>query len=476
MGKDAISQKKAGSSTSPCLHDDDNDNAGATKKQPVKLRVSIFFDGTANNKFNNLETKGKLWFYQMVRTSYGNADTNIATLCDCLKADGQAAGGYKFNSKIYITGVGTATYTAEDGRIAKTINDVSPASDSPAGLALGTGSTGITDTSFNENTGEEMLTGGKVKDALDELFRYVTSSVDNNKETIEKLSINVFGFSRGAAAARTFIHYLLDDSKEKMQQRLEGSQYSTSAVEVFFSGIYDTVPSYGMPFMHKYNTQTLFLTAIAKSVNVVHLTAKDEFRENFSLTNINSKGGKEIALPGAHADVGGGYTDNYDETGVVVLQEGAMVGYESHGGYYNEALMQNNLRVLYAEKNRLVDEGWYHADELRMENAFRLVSTRKNISNIYRLIPLHIMKKYAKEQGLLDFGDIDTKFEIPADHPELRQFKEKITEAGTGNYTDDFELLKKIRHKYFHTSSDYGSTGMSPNYEGNVKKRHIADG
>ena len=42
---------------------------------------------------------------------------------------------------------------------------------------------------------------------------------------------------------------------------------------------------------------------------VVHLTAGDEYRENFSLTDITSSigSGYELTLPGVHSDVGGSY-------------------------------------------------------------------------------------------------------------------------------------------------------------------------
>ncbi len=64
-----------------------------------------------------------------------------------------------------------------------------------------------------------------------------------------------------------------------------------------------------------YSSIALKLNAIQHAKDVVHLTAADEHRKKFSLTDIRSAGGKgrEICLPGVHADIGGSYRDGPGE-------------------------------------------------------------------------------------------------------------------------------------------------------------------
>jgi hypothetical protein len=163
----------------------------------------------------------------------------------------------------------------------------------------------------------------------------------------------VFGFSRGAAAARHFIH-------RRDALRTWPGQRGAAELVINFVGLYDTVSSFarqygdlasvvGGVYVDSTNTDTIFcddvkelglnLGAVPKKV--VHLTAADEHRQNFSLTNINTSlkagVGLELALPGVHSDVGGSYTE---------AGQGA-----------------RNLEVRRirdgAEKRRLIAEGWY---------------------------------------------------------------------------------------------------------------------
>ncbi len=125
------------------------------------------------------------------------------------------------------------------------------------------------------------------------------------------------------------------------------ARLSAQGVQVGFVGLYDTVGSFGLPgndvdirsdapllagvtaeiatnpvlygltlprvAMILSNTYRLDL-GLASAVKVVHLVANNEYRANFPLQSLRtgpnapSPGNvEEIAVPGAHADVGGGY-------------------------------------------------------------------------------------------------------------------------------------------------------------------------
>lgn len=98
-------------------------------------------------------------------------------------------------------------------------------------------------------------------------------------------------------------------------------------------GLFDTVASYGANFNNDtYELHLNFGNGYANKV--VHLVALDEFRMNFSLTNIksavrlssrNGKGqmGYELRIPGAHSDVGGGYLSWTEKRDLTPDQQGS---------------------------------------------------------------------------------------------------------------------------------------------------------
>ena len=153
-------------------------------------------------------------------------------------------------------------------------------------------------------------------------------------DLVAKLTVNVFGFSRGAAAARNFIYEI---SKEIVPAHY-GSVSSTSGaasfvpekpahgylgfylkkekvklndnfvLEVCFAGLFDTVAKFLM--YDDGGAEALNLDAVKNVKYILHLTALDERRSNFSLNKIPvSKTLIEKNLPGVHCDVGGSYND-----------------------------------------------------------------------------------------------------------------------------------------------------------------------
>ena len=217
---------------------------------PASLRLGLFFDGTGNNAANAaldevepIERSG----------SHSTATTNVVKLSQLY------AGPPGMVKAIYLEGIGTCAGQA----------------DSFSGSALGRGSTGVV---------------ARVEQAL-AAVREAMSTVGAGRP----ITIDLFGFSRGATAARHCANQLL---------RIPG-------VRVGFIGLFDTVAAIGglanLGRVH---------SAVAPGVNlhldparfadVVHLVARDEQRKNFALAQVCS-GHVEIELPGAHSDLGGGY-------------------------------------------------------------------------------------------------------------------------------------------------------------------------
>lgn len=156
-------------------------------------------------------------------------------------------------------------------------------------------------------------------------------AVDGNHPpgTIKKIWINVIGFSRGAAGARAFVHKLVNEWAPggNLAKKFDG-KYALQ-YQVNFMGLFDTVASVGPPdstratvdigtFDGHYAFASGGAMRIPDSVRYcVHAFSIHEQRMSFPVDSIREVGGSypggiryEIAYPGVHSDVGGGYQPN----------------------------------------------------------------------------------------------------------------------------------------------------------------------
>ncbi|MBL1260420.1 MAG: DUF2235 domain-containing protein, partial [Thiotrichaceae bacterium] len=320
----------------------------------VTIRLSVFFDGTLNNRINIDHRVANTAVYQKNKESgsYESDYTNVEKIERYLETSEDEE--YDTKLAIYIEGPGTEN---EEG-------------DATRGFAIGTGATGVKK---------------KVEKGLVEAVKTITENVAE-ESIIDKLTLDVVGFSRGAAGARNFIFEALKEP-DSIRQWLEERERPVKKIVVHFAGLFDTVSSHGLSFSN--DTRTLKLDAIRKAEKVVHLVAAEEHRKNFSLTNIKSAGtkGLEIYLPGVHSDVGGSYRDASEEDMVVY-----------------KARRESEAS---AERERLIAAGWYRADEITLKQVrskigratVHLQVKRSGIRHHYSRIPLHIMARFARESG-----------------------------------------------------------------------------
>ena len=137
--------------------------------------------------------------------------------------------------------------------------------------------------------------------------RYINRLKNNKLPQIEAVNLYVFGFSRGATAARSFC--------TRMRTYLAKLDIKFK-INIKFLGLFDTVASVGSAHSsrilhgkedghHSWAAMDLmFPSGIDKTV---HLVAAHEVRGSFPITSIASMTGEEIVFPGVHSDVGGGY-------------------------------------------------------------------------------------------------------------------------------------------------------------------------
>jgi hypothetical protein len=396
---------EAGSSCYRC-----QERKSSKEDRPVRIRAAIFFDGTLNNRTNtSLGEKGII-----KGVSYKNALTNIAILERHYKENSE----YDYSFSIYIEGIATET---EKG-------------DSTNGMAFGRGPTGIQ---------------GKVKIGIDKLTKEINKRLTES-QPIESLYLDCFGFSRGAAAARNFIHSAIFRSEDTLTHRLQSNGHVAWEIKVKFVGLYDTVASHG--FIAGNDTEDLHLDAIRHAEDVVQLAAAEEHRKHYPLTNINSAPhGVQLFLPGAHSDIGGGYLDNMDE-----VDHQIMFVCRRHGQSRLSAAQKAALR---REREWLLSSGWYHGDEIqKMDQWDEVKVTRRRISNHYHRIPLKIMAELATKTGVSFLPFMMTKYSIPTSLLEIEAFIHESPQSSPGYWLAlNTEMMKKLRHDYLHFSACFGS-------------------
>jgi uncharacterized protein (DUF2235 family) len=455
----------------------------------IKVSLNLFFDGTQNNRNNTEKREKNTAEYKKEgdkkSDSYENDLSNVARGYKAI--DSNAVN----QVSRYIEGIGTVN------------ND----SDYVAnGVAFGEGQTGV-----KAKVAKGCVEGAKA------LSKYQGKDIE--------LVVNVYGFSRGAAAARHFLYvasrqattvkmgkkgfvkalppdsYL--DRDEKAQKTISKNvtveieenhpmlaygyfgaclkKYAVTPKKIIFkfAGLYDTVASYGIDhrggaFVDN-DTVQLGLNAVNKVKFVLHLTALDEHRDNFDLSNINSAGlnGLQINLPGVHSDIGGSYRDNLVERNILM----------------ELYTFEDNCKKFAAI---LEKEGWYAKNQLEIkkesEGLLRLIGTRK-LRNAYHKIALETVFYYSKEFDVkyLDSKVTDESVKNTNDafliqvNEQLKAYKSACNELrnkyvkkeiNDSNYLTrlrqiDYKKyikpddLKKLRKEYFHWSAK-ASFGIEP--------------
>ncbi|MDZ4262692.1 MAG: DUF2235 domain-containing protein [Pseudomonadota bacterium] len=437
----------------------------------LNIRIHVYNDGTSNNRTNTQSRLDNAEAYQILekkKDSYENDFTNIARMETYIL--GEPTPGYHHTLSVYVEGPGTSDDEA----------------DRTLGYGIGVGEAGI----------RSKVQRGLTK-IVDKIVAELKAAYKGDKEiVIDLLTVDLFGFSRGAAVARNMIHEALLGSRP-LQVRLNEEKYKTYQVDICFVGLYDTVSSHGLFFLFNNDTQVLKLDAISQAEAVLQLVAADEHRKNFSLTDIRSaKVGREIYLPGAHSDIGGSYLDGAVEEQIV------------YNGFKSDAEQ---------DRAQLIAAGWYHTHEITLEQLANLnesplpqarVKVRRprsmhadrddaaraslvlggdpipapatetvGLPNQYHRIPLQIMARAAREKGIVFNDKLFNKKEVI---PEaLDGVKERIDnyiasakgrESRADHWHHNEEWLRQLRHDYLHFSAQI-EFGLGPRISKGKRQR-----
>ncbi|MGW8465954.1 phospholipase effector Tle1 domain-containing protein [Pseudomonas sp. CLCA07] len=436
----------------------------------ITLRIGVFFDGTGNNPFN-VEMGRKCGAHHPVSeqdmdgsckpymqdpdSSYGGEVTNVKRLHELyMESTGLQEIIQKNQAfdKVYIDGIGTSAGEQ----------------DSLLGMALGRGETGIEARVF--------LAFGRIKQRL----RAVHGLYPNIQ--IGALIFDVFGFSRGAAAARHFACLCLSKINGPLRDTLDlpDSLFARDFSKVFgegvntgFIGLFDTVASVGglsnLGYVRSPAAPGIKLYLMPRFFpNVVQLVARDEYRANFALNSV-SPDHSEISLPGVHSDIGGGYRDEIEECVLLSPMQALDVG------EFTDVKTTSIYREAQQEQAKWHAKGWplemlelitpapvTLRPEPREQNApkqkrvFVGLQLRRKIGAGLSLVYLRVMYEAAKKHGC-EFLPIPDEPEtaVPDD---LNSLCERFV-AGDYNITSSEEQLLKLH--YIHQSAHWNPTFLS---------------
>ena len=283
---------------------------------PATLQIGLFFDGTRNNADNLLRASRPAGsttpaprppapavladdaspYQSRLTSSFSNGLTNIARL-HALYPDHRRAAPTtpgQLSLAIYIEGAGTRTGKDDD----------------LMGLAFGIGATGV-------KAKVHQALDVRLPDALRALARSLPAHL------LGSVRLDLFGFSRGAASARDAVNRLTAaDGRSWLQEQLRRTGWTTTATAtvrpVRFVGLFDTVVA-----IDSRQRDQLPRVALAPDCadKVVQVVARDEHRHHFALTSV-APHHEEIALPGVHANIGGGYDQRIEGPKLLTRPQG----------------------------------------------------------------------------------------------------------------------------------------------------------
>lgn len=461
-------------------------------EEPVVRRVTlvlgIFFDGTGNNAVNTanmlaacsaehfridspdaesiLERNAaeKMGISGIGAASYSGYYTNVYWLSELYSQAFLATDDY-LQKAIYIEGIGT-----QAGK-----------PDSVIGKGLGIADSGVI---------------AKTDDAVQKLKAAIVSSLDSldEKYSVKALLIDIFGFSRGAAAARHFANRIQSEDSaivNAIKAGMGSHTYSGSpAGKTRFIGIFDTVAAIGTPANglnpHSADTGEVNLSlrpGVAQKV--FHITAQHECRYNFALNSI-SPAWPELSLPGVHSDIGGGYLPQTREDLFLTRPLVETLPADQPKGrsrVYRQTMAQLSILERSAtiapliRTNNITPEVW--EDELApsdrygqmQKRSFAALTLRQRIvKHDWSMVTLRVMIDAAREAGVL-FDDVERKkgTELPAALDDFCQKaiamgKAARTKAPTPQFSP--EEIDIIAELYTHCSANWNAVAV--NQDGNI--------
>ncbi|WP_448725609.1 type VI secretion system tip protein TssI/VgrG [Pseudomonas farris] len=452
----------------------------------ITLRIGMFFDGTGNNKANsetvaacyapdaNLAEAAKeiqkhcaAYGYDgngsSPDNSYGNDVSNIVRLYELYADnvfDALPDGAKQAAVRVYIEGIGTKN----------------KGTDLLYSQAMGTGKTGVI---------------ARVEQSPTKIMEQLRLLQQQNPGVIiEKIEFDIFGFSRGAAAARHFANEVLKGEHSILAKVLPAgsavlsSDFNwrlTTDITINFIGLFDTVAAIASPGLFDFTGTNSRNPGVNLRLpddcahKVVHLVARDEIRENFAL---NSLGHIDLVLPGAHSDLGGGYlprakeklllgkplTSNISQSMVPTRSAAYLAAEKEMYAWYEKGVIEfdgpgNELRVALWERPLTQSRERGGSNTVPQKKVFAAASIERPVHGELSLVYLRIMRELAVRHDVpFDIIDAnDPKLALPS---ELEPIHKKLLAYALGESTVEGLTLEEralLRSRYIHLSANWNA-------------------
>lgn len=391
--------------------------------------MAVFFDGTQNS-MNHAEQRDE------DGSSYSNAMSNVALLYRLYpRNDAAPPTSGPVRRRMYLRGIGVRL-RGEDDMLS---------------VVAGTGREGVS---------------ARVHSACAQLRGLVGTN------RYASVTVDVFGFSRGAAAARYFVNCIKRGSFEQVEtgtaivdnQRITLSRVALPEATVRFVGVFDTVAAVADhanndTFNDANNDDVNVHLAAGSAQTVVHLTAADEQRDGFALNSLRDGSGAipsgwvEQAFPGAHSDLGGGYRGQGETLVPLKPHSRSLTGPTQAQTLPEYRLEFEALRTQLRQGGFATDRDanfTLYDDEVEGVEYAHYVWMRHQVRNGMDKLSLQIMHDQAT-MASVPFNAVPraTNYAVPSDlQPALERLR------GGGDFTDAERRL--IHLKYTHWSAHYG--------------------
>jgi hypothetical protein len=304
---------------------------------------------------------------------------------------------------------------------------------------------------------------------------------ENPDCVIRALELDVFGFSRGAAAARHFINEVLKQEKGDLEPILRQRKvplapefsWRNNCVKIKFVGLFDTVAAVGsikdLGNVRDATNRRVNLYLPPGSVEqLVHLVARDELRRNFALNSVAPHWNREILVPGAHSDIGGGYHPQMQERVILTRPRWSVVACDKPAqstSAWREAFQEmqamdadelldplDSQSSLYVTCEQTPILGV--CNKLSVKSVKAWVCLHRQVFGHLSRVHLRLMHELACFEGV-PFEAIPARdeFSLP---PELQGIARKLIDyAKGGTYTLDEREEQLLRRRYIHRSAHW---------------------
>jgi type VI secretion system secreted protein VgrG len=451
----------------------------------ITLRIGMFFDGTGNNKANS----------ETVAACYA-PDANLAEAAEEIQKH-CAAYGYDGNGSSPDNSYGNDVsnivrlYKLYEDRVDETL--LPAATNTSIAIyvdGIGTNSGG-TDSLFSQATGlGETGVIARVEQSPALIVEQIRRLNDRNPGvTIDRIEFDIFGFSRGAAAARHFANEVLKGEHSILAKVLPAgsavlsSDFNwrlTTDITINFIGLFDTVAAIASPGLFDFTGTNSRNPGVNLKLpddcanKVVHLVARDEIRENFAL---NSLGHMDLTLPGAHSDLGGGYlqrakeklllgkpvTSKINQSMAPTHSAAYLAAEKEMYAWYEKGVIDfdgpgNELQVALWERPLAQSRERGGSNTVPQKQVFAAASIERPVHGELSLVYLRIMRELAVRH--------DVPFKLIPDTPalrlpeELEPIHQKLLAYALGETTVEGLTLEEralLRSRYIHLSANWNA-------------------